>query len=40
MDYIKLNNGTRIPAAGIGTFLMEPMNAEGAVVFALQTDTP
>lgn len=28
MEYIKLNNGDRIPTAGKGTFLMEPDDAE------------
>ena len=36
MEYIKLNNGDRIPAAGMGTFLMEPDDAEKAVLSALQ----
>ena len=31
MDKFKLNNGTEIPAAGIGTFLMSPKDAEEAV---------
>lgn len=37
MDLIKLNNGTYIPAVGIGTFLMEPDAAENAVTIALQS---
>ncbi len=36
MEYIKLNNGTGIPAAGIGTFLLEPDDAQNAVLSALQ----
>lgn len=36
MEYLNLNNGTRIPAAGIGTFLMQPDDAEAAVVAALK----
>lgn len=36
MEYLKLNNGTRIPAAGIGTFLMQPDDAEAAVLTALK----
>ena len=36
MEYITLNNGTKIPAAGIGTFLMEPKDAEAAALSALQ----
>jgi len=36
MKNIKLNNATIIPAAGIGTFLMGPDDAQNAVVSALQ----
>lgn len=36
MMNIKLNNGNEFPAAGIGTFLMEPDDAQAAVVSALQ----
>ena len=35
MEYLKLNNGTEMPLAGIGTFLMEPKDAEAAVISAL-----
>ena len=35
MEYITLNNGTKAPAAGIGTFLMSPADAEEAVFNAL-----
>jgi diketogulonate reductase-like aldo/keto reductase len=35
MEYLNLNNGTKIPAAGIGTFLMQPKEAEAAVTAAL-----
>jgi diketogulonate reductase-like aldo/keto reductase len=35
MNYITLNNGTRAPLAGIGTFLMSPKDAEEAVYNAL-----
>ncbi|MEE8717254.1 MAG: aldo/keto reductase [Coriobacteriales bacterium] len=35
MDDIKLNNGTTIPALGIGTFQMQPDDAEAAVTSAL-----
>lgn len=35
MEYITLNNQTTIPTAGIGTFLMEPDEAQNAVVNAL-----
>lgn len=36
MEYLNLNNGTRIPAAGIGTFLMSPADAQAASVKALK----
>ncbi len=36
MHSMKLNNATSIPAAGIGTFLMEPDDAQNAVLSALQ----
>ena len=35
MEYITLNNGTKAPLAGIGTFLMQPAEAEQAVIDAL-----
>lgn len=35
MEYFNLNNGTKIPAAGIGTFLLQPADAENSVVSAL-----
>ena len=35
MEYITLNNGTKAPLAGIGTFLMSPADAEEAVYNAL-----
>lgn len=35
MEYFNLNDGTKIPAAGIGTFLLQPADAENAVAFAL-----
>ena len=35
MEYITLNNGTKAPLAGIGTFLMSPRDAEEAVYNAL-----
>lgn len=34
MENFKLNNGTTIPAAGIGTFLLSPDDAENAVYSA------
>lgn len=36
MEYFTLNNDTKIPAAGIGTFLLQPAEAEQSVVTALQ----
>ena len=36
METITLNNGTTCPLVGIGTFLMEPKDAEEAVYNALQ----
>mgnify|MGYP002625455911 CR=1 FL=1 len=35
MDYITLNNGTKAPLCGIGTFMMQPDAAEEAVYNAL-----
>ena len=35
MDFITLNNGTKAPLVGIGTFLMQPKEAEEAVYNAL-----
>lgn len=35
MEYFTLNNGVKIPAAGIGTFLLSPKDAENAVLAAL-----
>ncbi|MDO5541506.1 MAG: aldo/keto reductase [Eubacteriales bacterium] len=35
MNYLKLNNETDIPAAGIGTFLLQPKEAENSVRSAL-----
>lgn len=36
MEYFTLNNGTKIPAVGIGTFMMQPDEAEAAVLTALR----
>jgi diketogulonate reductase-like aldo/keto reductase len=36
MKNFNLNNGTTIPAAGIGTFLLQPKDAQAAVISALQ----
>ena len=35
MDYITLNNGVKMPVAGIGTFLLSPDEAEASCVSAL-----
>ena len=36
MEYITLNNGVKMPMAGIGTFLLTPDEAEASVLHALQ----
>ncbi|MBR1930306.1 MAG: aldo/keto reductase [Lachnospiraceae bacterium] len=36
MDNFTLNNGTTIPAAGIGTFMLQPAEAESSVIAALK----
>ena len=36
MEYFTLSNGVKMPAVGIGTFLMQPEQAEQAVYTALQ----
>ncbi len=35
MEYVTLNNGIRMPMAGIGTFLLTPDEAENSVIAAL-----
>lgn len=37
MDYLNLNNGTRVPLAGLGTFMLQPDEAENAVLAALKS---
>jgi diketogulonate reductase-like aldo/keto reductase len=37
MEWITLNNHTNIPVAGIGTFLMQPDEAEAATIAALNS---
>ena len=37
MEYFKLNNGTEMPMAGIGTFMIAPADAEVAVESALRS---
>ena len=36
MEYATLNNGVKMPMAGIGTFLLTPDEAEASVISALQ----
>ena len=36
MEYVTLNNGIKMPMAGIGTFLLTPDEAEASCVSALQ----
>lgn len=36
MEYVTLNNGIKMPMAGIGTFLLSPDEAEGSVLAALE----
>ena len=38
MEYATLNNGIKMPMAGIGTFLLTPDEAEASVLSALQCD--
>ena len=35
MEYVTLNNGVKMPMAGIGTFLLSPDEAEASVISAL-----
>ena len=36
MDYTTLNNGVKMPMAGIGTFMLSPDEAENSCVSALE----
>ena len=36
MEYIQLNNGTKCPVIGIGTFMLSPENAQNSVREALK----
>ena len=36
MEYAVLNNGVKMPMAGIGTFLLTPDEAEKSVLYALK----
>lgn len=38
MEYVTLNNGVKMPMAGIGTFLLSPDEAEASVESALRAD--
>lgn len=38
MDLITLNNGVTIPHVGLGTYLLEPDDAQSAVTYALDND--
>lgn len=38
MDHITLNNGVSIPQVGLGTYLLEPDDAQSAVTYALDND--
>lgn len=35
MEAIALNNGVEIPQVGLGTYLLEPDDAQAAVTYAL-----
>lgn len=37
MEYFTLNNGIKMPMAGIGMFMMSPVEAESAVESALKS---
>ena len=36
MEYIKLNDGNKIPVLGLGTFMLSPNDAENSVYNALK----
>lgn len=36
MEFITLNNGVKMPMAGIGTFLLSPDEAEASCISALE----
>lgn len=36
MEYAALNNGVKMPMAGIGTFLLTPDEAQASVMSALE----
>ena len=38
MEYAVLNNGVKMPMAGIGTFLLTPDEAEASVISALRSE--
>ena len=37
MEYVTLNNGIKMPMAGIGVFMMSPAEAQSAVENALKS---
>ena len=37
MEYVSLNNGVKMPMAGIGVFMMSPAEAQSAVENALKS---
>ena len=37
MKYVKLNDGNKMPMVGLGTFLMQPNDAEEAVYHAIKS---
>ncbi len=37
MEYVTLNNGIKMPMAGIGVFMMSPAEAQSAVESALKS---
>ncbi len=39
MEFETLNNGVKMPMAGIGTFLLTPDEAENSVISALSAAT-
>ena len=40
METITLNNGVEIPQVGLGTYLLEPDDAQASVTYALNKVTP
>lgn len=40
MEYVTLNNGVKMPMAGIGTFLLTPDEAEASVLQCIGVRLP